>query len=301
MQPMIKSISHAFNGSFDTQLGARARLRLSDTLNTAPNYSTLNVLKGIIPTAEGYQYVFEPKLYSQSQISNSASIGLDIDLSNKSYLTFSASSSLRHYYEETVQNNNLSDQLRIQGDFGYSRKQTDHTTWTVKYSVWQNDYENFETVRSHSATVGFSHKLTPTVKLDVDAGPAYTEKGSVSYVANATLSRQLERNSFSAGYSHRISDSTGLGGSSDSDQGTVSFSQRLGRNTSINFQASAFHQSLYDYWGVIGAASLAHQLGRYCVIQAGSSYNGYRDYNSKRFYISFGLKKTPQIPRINTN
>ena len=296
MQPMIKTISHTFSGTFSAQLGKRARLRLSDTLNTAPDYSTVAVLKGLVPVSGGYQFVFEPQLYKRSQLSDSANMGLDVDLNEKSSLTFSASGSLRHYFETADSSRFLADQLRIGGDFGYSRKQSNHTTWTIKYSVWQNYYEIYENKRSHSATIGFSHKLAPSVQFDLSAGPAFTENSSdnLNYVVSANLSKQLETNRFSFGYSRTASDSTGLGGSTSSHQGQMSFSQRLGRNTTLNFQASVYKQKLYDFWGVRGAFTLARQLGRYCVVQLGSSYNGDKDYSSKRFYASFGFRKSPR-------
>lgn len=302
MEPMVTTTSHTFSGSFNTQAGKRARFRLAHTLNTAPDFSTINVLKGIAPAAEGFQYIFEPQLTKRSNISNNSSIGLDVDLTDQSFLTFAASGSIRLYEADAI-GSSLSDQTRISGSFGFSHKHSKRLTSNLKYTVWQNDYDQYETSRSHSATFGLTRELSPGLSLTLSAGPSLTEKTATekalaSYVVDANIAKQFEHNRFSTGYSHRASDSTGLGGSSDSHQIMMSFSQALGRSASINFQASAYRQELYD--GVNGSIAFSQQLGRYMVASAGSSYISYKGYASKRFYASFGLRKTPRISQINT-
>ena len=185
----------------------------------------------------------------------------------------------------------LSDQTRIGGSLGFSHKASKRLTWNLKYSVWQNDYQNYANTRSHSATVGFSGVLTPSVTLDLDAGPAYTEKSDVAgYVVNLSLAKQMRTNRFSAGYSRLTGDTTGLGGTSDSHQGRLSFSQSLGRKISINFDAVGFKQSLpYDYWGGQGSAAFSWQLARHWVATMGGSYMQYDTYNSKRVLHVFRL------------
>jgi hypothetical protein len=71
----------------------------------------------------------------------------------------------------------------------------------------------------------------------------------------------------------------------------MSFSQLLGRTTSLNFQASAFRQSsLNDYDGIYGSFSISQQLGRYWIAGAGASYRTQQSYTSRRFYLSIGFK-----------
>jgi hypothetical protein len=304
--PVITTTSHTFSESFEAQLGKKAKFRLTDTFNTAPNQSTINVLKGLIPTEQGFQFIFEPQLFKRSNISNNAGIGLDVTLTEKSYLTFSSSGSLRRY-EEGAANSLLSNQIRIQGDIGFSHRYSQRLTWSINYRVWQNDYDNFPTTRSHSALLSLSHQVRPSIQLFLEAGPSYTEKmenvkSSINYVINASINKVFQSETFSGGYSHSASDSTGLGSSTESHQGTLGFSQKLGRSTTINFQASAFKQmggsnSANDYWGANGSLGLSQQLGLHWVASIGGSYMGYfgktagsNNYSSKRAYISLGYR-----------
>jgi hypothetical protein len=295
MDPAITTTSHAFTGSLQAQASKRVQLRLSDTLNTAPDYSTLNVLKGIAPVEGGFQYLFEPQLYKRSNISNSSRLDLDVNLTDRSSLMFGASGSFRRY-EEDIVHAGLSDQTRVEGYFGFSHKSGRRTTWNTRYRIWQNDYARYETTRSHSATLGLNSELRPGLTLNLEAGPSYTERNDdLSYMVNASLSRQFRTNRFSAGYAHSASDSTGYGGSSETHTINMTFMQALGRTTSLNFQGSAFRQTgAYDYDGVYGSLSLSQQLGRYWVASAGASYRSYQSYTSKRFYASIGFRLDQQ-------
>jgi hypothetical protein len=310
--PRLTTTSHAFTGSFTTQLSRTARLRLSDTFSTTPDYYTINVLKGFTFTPEGFQYVFEPQLYLRSQISNSANLGLDIDLNPKSTLTFTASGSYLHY-EDAVFRSNFYNQMRIEGSLAFSRRMSGRQTLGINYRIWQNDYEDYDKVRSHAATLSLSRELSPDVHLALEAGPSFTEKTELmnSYVscfASAQISKQLDKNLFSAGYSYRPGDSTGLGTVSDSHQGTLGFSRTLWRKGSINFQASAFTQSqrstdVHDYWGAHGSLALSRQFGEHWVASVGGSYmtylgqtGNYYNYADKRVYVSFGFR-LPELLR----
>jgi len=297
----ITTLSHIATGSFAAQLGNRTHLRISDTFDTMPNYSTINVLQGFTVTPQGFQYVFEPQTYQSFSMSNSGNIGIDVDLTSKSFLTFGGSGSYRHY-NDTVNQTYYSDQLRAEGSFGFSHKHSTRTTWGMKYKIWQNDYQdNYPTARSHSATVELRRVLSPGWSLTLEAGPAYVETASyLSYIINANISKQSQTNRFDAGYSHYAGDSTGIGGTSESHQGRLGFSQSLWRTASLSFQASAFRQyqkgsGSYDYWGANGSAALSQELGKYWVASVGVSYTtnmggGYNGYTYERAYVSIGYR-----------
>lgn len=306
MTAPLTSLSHTVTGNFTAQLGRITRLRISDTFNTAPDYSTINVLQGFTITPEGFQYVFEPQLYKRNNISNSGNASLEVDVGSKSFLTFAASGSYRHY-DDTVSRSYFTDQTRIEGSLAYSRRTSKRQSWSVKYMVWQNNYEGYYDVRSHAATLGLSRELRPDLHLTLEAGPSYTEnsesmKSYVGYFVSAGLSKQLEKNLFTGGYSHHSGDSTGLGTASDSDHGNLGFSRTIGRKGSINFQASAFRQSqretdVYDYWGANASLALSRQIGNHWVASIGGSYMTYLGatgsyYNSayKRVYASIGFR-----------
>lgn len=169
MNPGFTSTWHATTGSFNAQLGNRTHLKISDTFSTMPQYSAIAVLKGSTITPEGQQYVFEPQIYQRSSISDSGNIGVDVDVTPKSFLTFAASGSFRQY-DETVNQTNFSNQMRVEGSLSFSHKHSTQTTWNLKYRVWQNDYQdNFPTARAHSATIGLSRVLSPGLKLTLEA------------------------------------------------------------------------------------------------------------------------------------
>ena len=305
LDPALTTTSHSFTGNFAAQMGRRTHIKLSDTFNTVPDYSLLNVLRGTVP-GDQFRYIFEPQLYKRTQLSNSAGIGLDIDLTEKSYITFEGAGAFR-FYEEDAENALLSDQTRSEGSFSFSHRQSPRLSWSLKYTFLQNDYEVFATSRTHSAKLILSGSLSPTWELGLEAGPSFTErresvKEYVSYIANLDLTRQLRTNRFSVRYSHNAADSTGLGSSTESHQGIVDFEQMLGRKALLNFQALAFNQdqresNLYDYWGAQGSIALTRQFGRYLDISIGASYMTYiggtglyEDYSSKRFYAGIGYR-----------
>jgi len=308
MTPNMTNTSHAVTGSFNAQLGRTVRFRISDTFNTAPDYSTINVLKGFTITPEGFQYVFEPELYKRSNISNTGNVGVDVDLTSRSSLNFAASGSVR-FYDEEVDSSYFSDQTRIEGSVAFTRKQTRRVAWNMKYSVRQNDYDEYASTRTHTGTLGLSAELAPTVNLTLSAGPAYVEEDDyVGYDIAANIAKRFEKNLLTASYSHRTSDSTGLGSASESHQGMLGFSQMLGRYWSISFQASAFNQTqrdtdMYDYYGVRGSMSISRNLGEHWVLSGGGSYmtylgrtGGQNDSTYKRVYGSIGFR-LPELLR----
>ncbi len=305
IDPTLTSTSHSFTGNFAAQLGRRTHIRLTDTLNTVPDYSLLNVIRGTAPS-EGFQYIFEPQLYQRTNLSNNAGMGLDIDLNEKSYLTFEGSGGFRHY-EKGAENRFLSDQIRTQGSFAFSHRHSSRLSWGLKYTIVQNDYDLFPTSRSHSGTFIMSGTLSPTWDLTLEAGPSFAEKREsveayVGYKVNVNLARQMRTNRFSAGYAHDVADSTGLGSSTENHRGILDFSQMLGAKTLLSFQALAFKQNQrngndFNFWGAQGSVSLTWQLGRYWVADIGTSYMTYigrpglyEDYASKRIYGGIGLR-----------
>jgi hypothetical protein len=294
MDKGVTDTSHRFSGVIESQLGNRSRFKLSGNMNSMSDYSMINVLKGIISSPGEFQYIYEPEFFKRSNISSGGSMGLDVNLTDKSFLTFAGSGNYR-FYKNATAINNLSDQLRVEGSFSYSRKATDHSTWNLKYTVRQNDYQKFATSRSHSITLGLAHRLSPKWQFNLNAGSSFVEKSDPGYEIDANISRQSHGNNISAGYSHHVAESTGLGGSTDTHQGNMSFSQTLGRSTSIELDAAAFKQKLYDSWGSHGALALSQQLGRYWALSLGGSYQGDNGRSSKRFYVSLNFavnKKT---------
>jgi hypothetical protein len=303
--PRVTTLSHALEGSFGVQLGRTVHFRLSDTFDTLPDFSTINVMKGFIYTQEGFHYIFEPALFKSLNTSNTGILGLDVDVSPNSTLTFTAMDSHR-FYDKKSGSKGIPDQFRLEGDLAFSHRTSLRQTWGFKYRVWQNDYLGDFVSRSHAVTLNLSRELSPRLHLTLEAGPSFSEKNkllksSVGYVVLAHLSKQIDKNMFTGGYSHRSGDSTGLGTVTESHQGTLGFTRTLGRKGSINFQGSAFKQhqkstDIYDYWSAFGSATLSREIGTHWVASVGGSYmtNAGRkegqNFTYRRIFASFGYR-----------
>jgi hypothetical protein len=295
-------ISHAFTTTWSAQPNKRFHVRFSDTLNSASDFTMTNVLKGFTFTSTGFQYAFEPHLYKQSVVTNTAALGLDIYFGKQSYLTFGASGSYLNYAGDIQPSGFLSDQFRIEGNMAYSYKSSRRQTWSVKYSAYRNEIHNFDAALSHSAVLAYNQELRPTIFLNVEAGPSYTGKTKykddyVSYVASLNISKTFSSNRLSFFYSRRSGDSTGLGSTSDSHQTGLGISRSLGRKTSINFDASAFKQNQGEYRGLHGSTAIARSLSRNLLISLGGSFQTYKGQSAaslindnKRLFISLAYR-----------
>jgi hypothetical protein len=305
-KPIITT-SHHFTAALTSQVGKRAHLRLANTFSSVPALSILNVLQGTTEIPGGFEYTFEPELYRRSSMNDVGRVGLDVDLTKKSFLTLEGTGSYRGYEHDAALPGYLYDQWRIEGSAAFSHRHSERSTWSVKYRMYQNENENYPTVRSHSATLGSNLQLKPTVHLTLEAGPAYTEQSTlnpdyVGYYASLNLSKQVHENQVHFYYNHRPGDSTGLGTISDSHQGGFGFVLGLGRWTSFRFDASGFKQNqrltkIFDYWGAQGALALSRVIGRHWIVSLGGSYQiyagQYAGLNSLaygRVFLAFGYR-----------
>jgi hypothetical protein len=283
----ITTTSHSFTGTLNTQIGKRVRFNLANSFSSVPTVSVLPALKGIAITPEGFQFVFEPNFYKRTRLGDSAWMSLDVDLTQKSYLTIEGSGSYLRYERDVHSTGYLSDQYREEGSVSFSHRSSDRASWTVKYGMHQNQIKGYPNARSHMITLGPSFKLSPTVRLMAEAGPSYTEKTTLyssytGYYASVNLTKEIrERNTVTIYYSHNPGDSTGLGPITDSHQGGAGLSLVLARATMLNFDARAYKQSqreqlILDYWGAEGTAALSQTFGTHWVASAGFSYGIYK-------------------------
>jgi hypothetical protein len=303
--PYITDTSHSFTSGFSARPNKSINFRLSETFRSASDSSMVNVLKSFAFTSTDFHYIFEPQIYKRSSISNSASLGLDVNFGKQSYLTFGASGSYLNYSGDALSSGNLSDQFRVEGNLSYSYRHGKRQTWSVKYSAYRNDLQSYGKTLSQSMTIVYAQELRPTLLLNMEAGPSYTgrtklQKAYVGYDTSVNLSKLFHANRFSFFYSHRSGDSTGVGSTTDSHQGGLSFSRSLGQKASINFSASAFTQSQDDYRGVQGSMSLSRSLSRYFSMSFGGSYQDNKgntassfSNENKRLFVSLGYHSNP--------
>ncbi len=306
----LTTYSHAFDVNWTSKLGKSARFTLGDTYSDVPNLSALNVIKGFTFTSlsQGFQYIFEPMLLKNSSRSNSAKADLEVDLTQRSYLTFGVASAIRRYQRDEVGDSPFfQNQDRLEGHFAYSYKANKRNTLGAEYRMYQNDYRDFGMVRAHTALFTYSVEVSSSFKLDMEAGPAMTMKNPYQdetrygYNAAINLSEKLKSNLFTLHYRRRAGDSTGLGYVTDSHEAGVGFSRTIGRSVSVNADISAFRQrndgmAEFDYEGLSATAEITRMLGKHWMIGLGGSYQDYRGDMStfrgldrKRAYISISF------------
>src|SRR5436309_8569887 len=76
--------SHTASASYKSALNARWRLNLAESFELTPDLTTLNVFRGVVAAPEGFQYLFYPTAARSSSQTNTASAGLDFQVSEKS-------------------------------------------------------------------------------------------------------------------------------------------------------------------------------------------------------------------------
>jgi hypothetical protein len=279
----VGSESHALSANFNTRLGEKWKLTLSQSFEAAPDFTSFNAFRGVIAAPQGFEYIFEPVVLRRSGTSNRVNGNLDYDLNPKTSLSFGLSHALRSYEENPAFRGRLSDQNRIEGNISYSRKIDKHRGWNLKYALFRNDFRDFDDALTHDATIGYSHQLTPTVSLDFGVGPSYTKSGVLSgnywgYNSSLSLQKSIRSNRLSLYYMRRNGDSTGMGFISNTHTAGLAAVALITRRTTFSLDVSAFDSGQRELgevlrsWGISGSANLAFALSRHWYLSAGASY-----------------------------
>jgi hypothetical protein len=242
--------SHTFRSVLNTQFTRNLQLKLSESLAISSDLTTFNLFRGILFTPEGnfldYETITVRRTYT-----NRASVTLEYALSPNSAL----SGGLGHFWQKFQENepsltNQLSDENSFNGNLRYIQTIDPRTRWDLGYSVFQYDFQEVENSRTHHVRVDLSHKISPTVSLNLGTGPSYTEASSgqagfLSYKnGSVSISKSLEDTLLSLSYWRRSGTSTGAGSLSDAWTLDLRFSRPLGRRTTIRGRVS-----LYDAQG----------------------------------------------------
>lgn len=308
----ITTLGHAFRSQLTSQVGKKSRLKLYGDFNTTPQLSLINVLTGFsLSPLGGFNYLYDPQVFENVYHRGGGGASLEVDLTKSSFLTIAGSGSYVHYGSSASTAAFLSNQIRGEGSLAYSYRKSRRQTWGMKYTYHQNDFSRFGFVRGHSFALTSDSELRPTVKMRLEAGPAYTEKyltqpEYLGFSALVNISKTFHSNLITVGYSHLSGDSTGYGGVTESDRIGLSFSHMFGRFTTLSIDATAFNQkqqgtSAYKYKSVGGSASLTRLVGKHWRFGIGASYQdypsqeglyptgGYPSRVYKRFYVSIGF------------
>jgi hypothetical protein len=305
------TMSHVADLMWSARLGKRASMTFGDSFSSALSNTLSNVISGITSTPEGFSYLFEPALASTSSYTDNANASLTVNVGRESSLIIGGSSSYRHYEQATASAGQLGDQLRVEGNFAYSRKLSSHHTWHIRYSAAENRYQQYSNTLTHTAGIGSSLELTKTLRLNLDAGLSYTQSQKLQqnlrgYNASFNISKSLNKNVFSLNLAHNSGDSTGIGSTSDTDSGGLGFSRVFGRRVTLTSNLQAFRSTgqldnPYNPRSYSGAAALSIALSRYWALNFGGSYRkneGASVYNSSYDNVYLSIRFTaPELWR----
>jgi hypothetical protein len=241
----IDTESQVLAASFDKTLSQKWKFRLKESFEMTPDFATFSVLRGILFTPEGAQFLFYPIAVRRSSQINSASISFAYDFRPRSTLSFGLSTVTRDYEENPQFGGLLSDQYRMQANVSFTWKIDERTSWGLEYSAAQLHFEDFEDARIHNISAVYSHQLSPTLNVRLAAGPSYVEsltsqRNYPGYVASLGLEKSTRSNRLSLYYVRRSGESTGLGSVSDTHEAGFGFSRLLGRRITLGVDASGF-------------------------------------------------------------
>lgn len=306
----LNTFSHDAGVGFTARSGRSFRLRLAGAFSTAPDYTSLEVLKGVAPDPSVFEFVFQPVARSRQQTVRGG-VGMEIGLTERSQLLVDLSGHSRKYLDTIAPTPLLMDQVRSSGALGWRRTLNAHDSIDVEYVFVQNDYRSYGKGRSSAAVIGYTRRLSPNLEMRVEAGPARISFSRMSsrygYAAAAYMTKTIGSQSFAAHYEHRPGDSSGLGSISNLHSAGVSLFSPLRKRIDIAASFLFFRSRPFEGGrssrGLYGSADLSYPLSRrWFVIWGGSfrtnSYGDPDDRTFKRLYMSFRFR-APELWRTS--
>jgi hypothetical protein len=304
----VRTHSSFARGAF-AKTGHRYKLDFGLNFSDSPDDLLVNVVKGIIPTADGFSPVFEPAQAHTSRNVFYGGGGTEIALNERTSLIGSFTTASVNYFDtvypkdKTVANP-LLDQTRDQADLGFLYKLDTNRSIGGKYIFINNSYKGLGSTRANALAFQYIARLSPTLMLEVEGGPAITsgldQPVSLGVLVAGRVSRKIYSSNVFAYYSHTSGDNTGLGTLSNLNSiggGAVS---PLWGKLGIAFDLAGYTgRSLgfrpSDYDGFYSALDLSYGLSRHWYIGVGGAYqinpgSNSLDSNSKRVFISLRFR-----------
>ena len=277
--------SHVASATFKASLNPRWRYTLAESFEMTSDFTTLNVLRGTMVTPEEYRFLFYPVATRRSSQVSNASASVETQINDKSSLSFGVSHGLRNYPDIPLLRGILSDQQRIAGNVTYTRRTSERNSWTLNYAGTYYSFRDFQGSNTHAVTLGYSRSLSPTMTLQVAAGPSFTQLLSsggnyATYDASVALMKRLKPNVVSLYYSYASGQGSGLGSISDTQHAGFGFSRPVGKKTSLAVDISAFDSrgrlgNAYGTRGASGAATVGVALNKTLSLNIGGQYQRY--------------------------
>jgi hypothetical protein len=298
----FNSNSHVASASFSTALSPTWKFNVSDSVQMTSDFFTFNTTRGETTATDSFRLLFSPVSTNRGTRTNTATIGTEYRLGADSTLALSASHSLRDYSDSAAYQGILSNQQRFSETATYSQRITPRGTWNVGYTGAINTFKDFDTVRSHAVSAGYSYQIGRDLMLQVSGGPSYIQTSQSSndytgYNAAASLHKIIKtKNALSAYYNYFTGDSSGLGSVSDTRSAGFGWTELVGQSLTAFADVSAFDArsrlgNIYNVRGVSAAASFGIPLTRELSLNGGAQYSRYDQtslfgFNQKRIFIS---------------
>jgi hypothetical protein len=270
------------------ELSPRWSLRVSDYYSRTNDLYTFYALRGAEIQEEGLVLYFYPVTTNTSIGTNSLSVSVDHTLSPRSELSFTASHSIGLYGtgQAAAPLVGLSDLQTISATASYTRRLNDRTSLSVGYNGSYFGFDSFDGAVSTAVTVGLSTVVAKDTTFDISAGPSRVSNVSVegsnntNLAASVSLSKRIEKNSFSFSLSNNNATASGVGSVSNTRSAIASVSRPLSRRVSIYGNFSA-----YDGTGIVGnpfrtrgisaTANVGYSLARNLSLHGGFQYQRY--------------------------
>ncbi len=304
----LNTESHSVNLAWDAAFGEKATFKLSNNFRKSPDIDSFNLFRGIVETPNGYFFDFDTVAQQRNSYWNSTSAELGIRAGAHSDLIFSGGFSFREY--ENLPGFRQEDQIRSNAGLAFSHDVTEHTSLNTGYDFryWEY-YGGASSASSHNIGLGLRHMFSPTLFLNLSAGPSYVVHGSgddffdnkTGYNASARLEKRVEKHLFSLDVSKRSAEAFGSGGLARTWDAGLTYSREFERillNASIRyFDTEALYEGGYSPEGVYSLLSLGLKVTNNLMFELGGSYRKqnddssgvdsfYGDYDRKRVYVS---------------
>jgi len=311
--------SHSVGMEWNAALGSRGSFSLTSNFRKSPDIDSFTVFSGIVEAPDGYFFDFDTVALQRDSYWSSTSAALGLELSERSELEFFGGFSFKNY--EDLAEFRQEDQVRSHGGINYSRDITERTSWYTGYEIRYWEYfSGASSAYSHNADFGVRYRFSPSLTLNLSAGPAYVVyagnqgvfDNETGYNVRAVLAKRIERHLFSLSYNERSAATYGAGGIVKSRDAGLSYSrdfERILLNASVRyFKTESLFEAGYSPEGVFSMASLGFKLARSLMLEVGGSYRKqddnnsdvgfrYADYDRKRVFFSIRFN-FPELWRI---
>jgi len=209
--------------------------------------------------------------------------GLTYQLTNRTSLTLSA----RHTYAGFASTPGLTNGWQFRTSASLARQLTATDSVRVSYSYRYSDFPDqpIKNTDTNSLTAGWTRQVSQRFSFSADAGVSHLHRANATsqygFVADAALTKQLQRGSISLQYSHGFNQAYGFGRDRVSDTVGLAYARSLTRDLSATL-AAIYGRSRDPFDPLFGFDTQNYRLGLQYLLARGWTLGGsyawlYRD------------------------